>query len=500
MTMERSLEIDRARETKDFAKALEIISELPSEELEALEVKKSVVKVYLDQMELAMNTFSVFYEYLQKVVALGVPSSEVVVWKTLMRKVTRFFNTPMEGHTTSKRNEIRLIFDQVSLLPLRQHEDLVTSFVKTVLKLQKKNPTLFLIQVLDWWEDMGIAKEAYLQDDNSSRCLVERFYQSCSKALLMSSEVTKELGYSWTDRLCKQLDHSPRFMSLAISLFQIYQKQDRLKEGVENQKRFVRKNIGLYWGWELLANYHQKLDHSETVLACLCRAYNCSMSRTTKWNIGAQIAEVISIHSGDNVASWMSYVLLQDVPSSIATSRLNRLEVIRETALPCSSVVAKEVINQWASDADRWLWSDYPSYVGIVSWVDFKSKVIGLIYGVNQRVVFPMNKAPFKVKVGDWLRAILIENPKKNPELCYVEASKTLPPGSIFKTVSGRVQQKIGESFGFVYDCFIPPHMMSKFKLEQGMYVELSLVYDMDPRMNKMVWKVVTVEKIDRQR
>ncbi|QZT36203.1 hypothetical protein K5X82_13085 [Halosquirtibacter xylanolyticus] len=502
--MSRSLDIDKAREAKDWKRVAEIISNLTKEEKRDDHVKNSVAMACLDQMKESHIDVPSFISILQRVsswqlVSAHLPTSSETV-TALVDYVSTLSSLKLQNPILSV---LKQIFRELSQWDYVWDEGEVERLIQEFYLIGKRNPAVFFIDVLDWWEQQGVSKtsqEVSLMKGFYIRALYERFYVLCSCAFLQSGQFNGPKGEQWQDRIYQLLLSFPQFKEIGLSLFLLNEKRDELEYGISLMKEFVHKNIGLYWGWELMAKYHQQLDHSETVLACLCRAYQCNMSPITKYDIGLQIAYRIAEHSGDNVASWMAHLLIQNKSREVKCDQGIMLSNLMHKALPCSSKVANEVINQWAHVAERWLWSDFPSFVGVVSWIDHKAKVVGVVYGVSQKVVIPFSRIEFEVEVGTWLRVILKEKEDMNPDLLYVELSKTLPSGSIFKTISGRVQQKVGEPFGFVSDCFIPPFMMTKNSLEQGEWVELSLVYDIDKRLDKMVWKVVTVEKIERPR
>ncbi|QZE13793.1 hypothetical protein K4L44_14695 [Halosquirtibacter laminarini] len=499
--MGRSLDIDQALHSGDLNYALQLISDLTSEEWSQERVMESVVDVYVAQLKVVSKNFSLFCETIRSIPCSLSFESETVVLQIVLEESVNYINVSNKRKVGTLYSDTKQLFSILSSLSFKGRGMDVDQVVRAIYSVFRKRPSLFLLEVLNWWEEIGVndcSKQPERDGKREIRPLYSRFYELVTRAILNTDQAKGALGEGWRDRVCQFVASYPKAMNVAYALYDLCVRREEIDWGIATQKAFVQSNIGLGWGWVLLAQYHKQLDHQETVFACLCRASLCSMSLMSRWFIWIDMVELAASNAGENVSSWLAYQILQSQEASLSKENISMVHHYQNAAIPCSSKVANEVIKEWAHDAERWLWSDYPTFVGVVSWIDRKAKVVGIVYGVDQRIVVPFSQISFKVDMGQWLRVVGTKEEDINPKLLYIEPSKTLPSGAIFKTVSGRVQQKIGEPFGFVADCFIPPHLMTKRNLQQGEWVELSLVYDIDKRLDKMTWKVVTVEKIDR--
>ena len=351
---------------------------------------------------------------------------------------------------------------------------------------------------LDWWDLEKLMPEDYapylMNNGKSVMSLAEQTYIAKSKALLRLNDPGRIEEF--LPQLDLLLENHPEYIypgyfygKLLLSLGS--DKEDALRVLLP----FARKKSSQFWVWQLLSDVF--VNEPEKQLACLLRAVNC---RTQENFLGKVRIKLANIYIQRNEYDLARYQIDKITKTYLSQGWHLPYDVDIMLHQPWINSVAPNDCTpvDYMSITDEILCEGTEETLAIVVYHDLNTKKSTLIYGKEKRTI---QRLRFKVEVGAVLKMNYIR--ETDGRIRLLSAHKDSLPANLdyAKELEGKVRKRSDKDFAFLVtrngDYFIPPHVVSKCKVQDSESIKCLVVYDFNHKMEKWGWVCISVNQLN---
>jgi hypothetical protein len=462
--------------------------------------KRSISWVYYEYAKRIAdnNDLTGFIKCIEAILALGLPADEVMIFDQLAWQIGKIVYRSVDEQNSHIRELIRifrLTKDCSFTKPSKQYSFLLKAFHKAL----KRHGSY--LDLPEWWGLENLEPEDFeigdLPGGKKTMALAEQVYVGYAKHLLPH---IGPLGETIFDRAKTEAflpsltalikDHPeyqyPQYFKAKL-LIALGDKEHVMAELLP----FARKKSGDFWVWELLAEAFP--EDNDVVFACYCRALLCKSPEEMLVKLRQAMASML-------IARKMFNEARAEIDRVVNMMKENGWKVPKamqdwtdaawyRDAKPGSSNVG--LYKMHASRADSILYADIPEETVIVEFVNSSRKILNFITAAERTGFFKYDRFLDKVEIGETLQARLEINGNEAPSRVYTlsRVNDEELRRQFMKPVEGSVRIMDGKPFGFIDDIFIPPDIVSKFKLVDGMTFKGQAVKTYDKKKERWGWK-----------
>lgn len=349
---------------------------------------------------------------------------------------------------------------------------------------------------IDWWNLDKLSQEDYtpFRMDNGRQImsLAERAFIAQSKALL----VLKDLGRieEFLPKLDALMNAHPEmtypgyfYGKLLLSL------GSTTEEALNVIVPFARKKATEFWVWQLLSDVFT--NDPDKQLACLLRAVHC---RTQENFLGKVRIKLATLFIQRNMLDCARFHIDKVTQCYLTQGWHVPYEIDCWIHQPWINTVTPNgnAPLDYLSITNDILCKGTEEAVAIVTFVDAKSQKVHMVYGKERRMA---QKLRFKVGPGAVLKINYVMDGEGNPKV--LNAGKTQFPSdlSYAKVVEGTIKKRSEWEFAFLHyenqKCFVPPSVVKKYSVEDGLNVKGLIVYDYDKKKAAWNWVCLSINK-----
>lgn len=346
---------------------------------------------------------------------------------------------------------------------------------------------------IEWWNLSKLNPDDYkpfvMKNGRQIMSLAEQAYIAYARCLLQSRDLQEirnfipkleSLGDNYPDM------NYPGYFVGKLLLASGAEEERLLEEIVP----FVRRKSREFWTWQMLSEVFEPDD--EAHLACLLRAVHCGAKEEFLGQVRTELMKIY-LSRGDYARAKYNLDIVIKTYLSRGWKTPNVLQdALHEPWTKTARPDASDPID-FLSITNNIFLNDLPEHHAVVVNVNTERKNVQLVYGIRQRASVKFNRIGYKAKVGDVLsiRFDKVEDGKMN--LLSARKLKEYDNLPFWKKVSGKVQIREGNVFGFMNDMFISPMLVSNYKLRDGDEIDAMAVYDFNLKKSNWNWEVINI-------
>jgi hypothetical protein len=260
---------------------------------------------------------------------------------------------------------------------------------------------------------------------------------------------------------------------------------------------FARMKKRDFWVWDLLSEAFDKKDPRH--FYCLARSLSCGAPNQFTINVKEKMAYLLF---EKNLLAEAKFELEEVIKFRKKNQWKLSDEIIKLEKNPLLKQISATKSNlklyeQYKKEADAILYYDLDEHIVVIEQVNTEKKVAYFIenqeiYGGFSYRSFPLNLTP-----GETYSVRFLPSSKEKEshffKIASIERSEQKPSEKILKTVSGTLQIKKGNSFGFAENIFIPPDLIQKHQLSNGNFIHFKAVYSYNKKKKAWGWKGIAL-------
>jgi len=466
--------------------------------------KRAIAWVHYDYLKKAVEVASYpdLERWLEKIIELDMPDDEGVYWENIA------FQIGKAGFALAKKVDGAKIslsgfLKQLEQLRFVKPGESYSFLFKGLHKLFKENDDY--IQFADWWGFDNFRDEDYESEvlDIGKRLMAvaEQAHIAYAKHLLPKRLYTGEVVFDrdksaaflakLTDLSERRPDYQYPPYFQAKLLLALGEKENVLSALLP----FARKKRNDFWVWEVIS---EAFPHdSEEVFACYCRALVCPAPEEMLVALRQKFARLL-IQKQLYDQAKTEIVKIVDVKNQ--QGHKLPAQVVKWVSSPWYDSAKnlksnKKFYRQYSDKADAILYHDIPEEYVFVEFVNKDKQVLNFVASETKYGFFKYDRCLTDVNIGDVLR-VRFQQTEPNGKHLVLTASNTDNPefrAQFMKEFQGIVRIREGAKFGFSNDVFIPPAIVEKYHLADGMLINATAIKSFNPDKKELGWKVVSL-------
>ena len=142
--------------------------------------------------------------------------------------------------------------------------------------------------------------------------------------------------------------------------------------------------------------------------------------------------------------------------------------------------------------------------IAIVTYIDQNKKLAAIVYGYKQRRMVKLSNLPQKVRVGSIIKLywLTVNEKEMNIVKAHFIGLSALKDYSYIKSLTGLVEKSPDRLFAFVkgngMECFIPPHVVHSYHLENGNRITALAAYTYNKKKQEWSWSCVSLSQKEK--
>lgn len=351
-----------------------------------------------------------------------------------------------------------------------------------------------------WWGLNNFITDDYqtVKLENGKKILsdAERIYIAISKSLLQPPVVLKK-AEAFIPEISSLAKEHPEMQYPPFYLAKLLLVTGNKKEFLKAFIPFARKKKRDFWVWDLMSEVFGKNDPK--YFACLCRSLDCGAPVKFSLNVKEKFAALL-IEKGmlreakceiDEVLSY------RKKENWRLTNNLKKWQADKNLQAIIPPKTNTGFYRKHASEADKLLFFDIKPEIIVIENIRREKQVAYFVATKEKYGSFLYRHFDIKIKAGDIFSVrFLAQNSGKSPDfykLATIDATDEKPSEDIYKTVSGNLKIKPGNSFGFVENVFVPPALISGNRLVNGQKIALVALLSFNKKKKTWGWKAVNL-------
>ena len=448
---------------------------------------------YLIKSDVEEKRQSDFWAHLEELVNLDLltPENDPLIFDTTLWCIAEF----IKGLSPEKPDDLDHLFSLIrkySFNPSKGYSFLL----KVCLNFETWERWA---EFLEWWNMDKLLPEDYqpvkLKNGRSIISLAERTYIAYAKVLLKLND-RERIGV-FLPKIEKLMDDYPSMLYPGYFCGKLMLAMGAEKdEALESVLPFVRKKRSEFWVWQLLSEIYQ--NESEIHLACLLRAIHCKTQETFLGKVRMKLAAAYLQKKDSPRAKFQIEQIVQ-----CYTSQQWRLphEVQNWLKEPWAQQGTSDGSDgmDYKQPTDAILLHGTNEDIAIVTYIDPNKKLAAIVYGYKQRRMVKLSNLPQKVRVGSIIKLYWLPVNEKDMNIVktrFIESS-ALKDTSYIQSLTGLVERIPDRLFAFVkgngIECFIPPHMVHTYRLENSDCITALAVYNYNKKKQEWSWSCVSL-------
>lgn len=458
--------------------------------------KKAIVWVYYAYMKKALekNDLKKIIAQIQNIRNLNLPGSEKMVFDSIAWAVGKYLFAVENAYEEILDRFFELIKDLPFNKPGYAYSFLLKAFNKHSARWTR------FIEFMEWWGLDQFTPEDY---DNfiteSGRKLpsaVESVYISISKRLLAPPRDNKAIG-RFIPRIAKIAQEHKNMQYPPYYYAKLLLALGDKEHFMEAFLPFARKKKNEFWVWDLMSEAYG--EESPEYFSCLCKSLSCGAPAKFTINVKEKLAKVFEkngrfpeakreyndIIEARNAEGWMltdKHISWQTTPWWEAT------KATRDNF---------DIYNAHKESAEQLLFADKPGTLIVTDTVNKEKTVLSFVASKTLYGFIHYGNPELDPEPGIVFSVRFKEQEKSNKSNFHrvysIHKTDQTVPNDISKTVSGTIQLRPGNSFGFIGKVFIPPALVSASGLKDGQEVKVVAVISFNKKKKEWGWKGVKV-------
>lgn len=456
--------------------------------------KRSISWVYygLLKKEQEQNNRTNFLLQLKNIKDLSLPQTETMVFDSCAWSIGKYLFNNKELDSVF----LNTVFDIIKSFSFTKKTDSYSYLLKSF-RAHSINWGQF-IDFTKWWgldnfQDKDF--ENYILDNGKAiPSLAEGIYVSISKQLLgmQNTKLIKEFipTIATIATNYSNMQYPPYYY--AKLLIAIGDK----KHFMDAFLPFAKKKQRDFWVWNLISENFDK--DSEEYFSCICKSLTCGAPDKFTGEVRDKLANVLISKNKyaeakhemlriivarkkegwrlkDKHLKWQNFDWWENTDASKNNSKLYEANI---------------------GVAESLLFANLQEEIVVIERVNKEKSVINFVVSKEKSGFASYRKLKAKPKEGDVYAVRFMEKTDEKSNFYVILAIREcnkLPDSSIYKEVQGNIVIKQTNSFGFLNNVFVPPHIISEEKLKNNDIVKTIAINKYNQKRKSWGWNVIKI-------
>jgi hypothetical protein len=483
---------------------------------EAFKLAKEELELDPNNIWAKRNLSWVYYDFLKNAVSLGdwesftvginallslqLPAEEKMLFEQLSWLIGKLA-FKMAGETELDGTKVQKLLHLTKQVEFPKPSEGYSFLFKGFHKLLKA--TDYYLDFSDWWGFNNFLEKDFnketLANGMAFMSIAEQAYIAYSKHLLPKNNNQGQLVFhrdkveSFMPKLDRIIDEFPQYQYPSYYKAKLLLALGNKDNLLESLLPFAKKKRNDFWVWDILAEAYS--NQEEKVMACYCMALSCNSPQEMLVGLRQKLAKLLIVKGLYSQAKTEIELLVQ-------TRKENQFKIPAEVVIwqlmpwyksTMSALSNKDFYKEYLPAAEELLFLDIPEELVFVDFVNSDKKIANFISSESKYGYFKYERFLKKVKVGDVLK-VRFQDGKK--ESLYRIYSARIVHDENFseqfvKDISGVVKMPNDKPFGFLENAFIPPNLISKYKLSNGVEFSGKIIKTFNREKNNWGWKLI---------
>ncbi len=465
--------------------------------------KRNISWVYYEYLKQNAKTQNVdtFISWLREIQNLSLPEEEKMLFDNLAWQIGSVVFKLASTTDNSRFSKLFQLFEISQSFHYTKSSEgysfLFKAFHKALKETDKYN------SFVDWWGFENFREEDYqkekLENGREVMSIVEQAYIAYAKHLLpkqnFEGEVNfdKEKAQEFILKLSKLEEKYPEYQYPAYFIAKLLLAIGNNEHMLEHLLPFAKKKRNDFWVWEILAEAFS--NEPQKVFACYCKALTCKSPEEMLVSLRQKMASLLIGKQKYNEAKTEIAFLV--------TARNNKGYKIPNEVVSWQSenwyttaVLQKsnlEFYRKYLSEAESLLFFDIPEETIIVNFVNSDKKMLNFIASETKFGFLKYERFFRDIKVGDILKVRFQGGSNEGMHQLYtaVKINDDDFKNQFMMDVEGTVRIMEGKSFGFIGNIFVPPSLITKLGLKNGLPYIGKAIKSYNKDKKQWSWKIM---------
>jgi hypothetical protein len=464
--------------------------------------KRNISWVYYDYLKQNVSSLDLdaFISNLTAIKNLKLPKEENMLFDNLSWQIGSM-TFKILGNDNSQNSKLKQLIEISKSFEYSKPSECYSFLFKAFHKTLKIDDTY--IQFADWWNFDNFRKEDYqkeiLPNGKEMMSIVEQAYIAYAKHLLPKQNLNGEIIFdkskatSFIDKLViieeNYTDYQYPAYFIAKLLLAIGDKENMLIHLLP----FAKKKRNDFWVWEVLAEAFS--NNPEKIFACYCKALSCKSPEEMLVGLRQKMARILISKNYFNEAKTEIDLLVKSrtsngfkIPGEVVNWQSQDWYMI--ATLKKSNL---DFYKNHIPDAESILFYDVPEELIIVEFVNSDKKILNFIASESKYGFLKYDRFFKDIKIGDVLKVRIQGGSNEGMHQMYtcVKIENDNFRAQFLKDVEGSVRISEGKAFGFLNDIFIPPSLVTKLNLVNGIFYNGKAIKSYNKEKKQWSWKLI---------
>jgi len=461
--------------------------------------KRNLSWVLYAQLDELGSNLDAFVEKINEVKELDLPATEEMFFDNISIVISKAARA-ITHEVPLDINKIHRLFDSIKELPLVRNSKWFSVLFSAMHKGMKESHRY--IEFADWWDFKNFRPEDFqkekMPNGKEVMAIAEQAYIAYAKHLLpkqtQHGEIifNKDKAEAFLPVLSQIVEDYPQFQYPAYFNAKLLLALGDKDNMLESLLPFAKKKRNDFWVWEILAEAFS--SDPEKVFACYCKALSCKSPDEMLVGLRQKMARLL-------------------IARKLYTEAKTEIDLLVHARTKNGFKIPAEVANWQAMDwyktavqsksnfgfykaylpiAESLLFSDVPEESVIVEFVNADKKILNFIASETKFGFLKYDRFFSDVKVGDTLRVRFQGGSNEGMHQLYtaiIVNDETLK-NQFIREIKGIVKRPSDKPFGFLDEVFIPPYIVTKHKLADGMSFAGKAIKTFNKEKKQWGWKL----------
>lgn len=483
---------------------------------EALQMAKTEVEAQPDNIWAKRNISWVYYEYLKlnsptghldnyiqwltAIQDLKLPDEEKLLYDNLAWQIGSLIFKTLKVPNFHYAKLFK-VYEISTIFSFSKPSEAFSFLFKALHKFLKDSDNY--IQFADWWDFDNFREEDYqkekMENGKEVMAIAEQAYIAYAKHLLpkqnSAGEIIfdKEKALRFIEKLTILEEKHPDYQYPPYFKAKLLLALGDKDHMLESLLPFAKKKRNDFWVWEIMADAFS--NEPDKVFACYCKALSCKSPEEMLVGLRQKMARILICKNNYDEAKTEIWLLVK-ARNERGYKIPNEVINWQSQEWYANSTVKKanlDFYKNFISEAESLLFYDVLEEKIIVEFVNADKKILNFIASESKFGFLKYDRFFREVKIGDVLKVRFQGGSNEGMHQLYtaIKTNDDIFKKQFFKEVDGLVKIQPGKAFGFVYDIYIHPSLISKLKLTDGMNFKGNAMKTYNKEKKQWSWKLI---------
>lgn len=464
--------------------------------------KRNISWVYYEYLKQnnSPEQIDVFIHWLNEIEKLQLPSEEQMLFGQLSWQIGKLTFSYHKSNPQGQNKCIQL-FEAVQGFHFTKPSEGYSYLFKAFHKSFKEND--YYLKFADWWDlqnfmPSDFEKEA-IPNGREIMAIAEQAYIAYAKHLLPKQTIFGDLVFnrdkaaSFQVILSQIVEDYPQYQYPAYFNAKLLLALGDNDNMLDSLLPFAKKKRNDFWVWQILSEAFS--NEPQKVFACYCKALSCKSPEEMLVGLRQKMAkELISRKLYNEARTEIDLLVKARMDNSFRIpSEVVEWQTKDWYNSANSSKSNSAFYKLYLSEAEAILFNDVKEEEAIVEFVNADKKMLNFIVSETKFGFFKYDRFFSKINVGDTIKIRIQGGSNEGMYQIYtaIKSEGDSIKKNFAKEVKGVVKKSSDKDFGFIDDVFVPPSIIEKKKLIDGLEISGTAIKSYNKSKKVWSWKLI---------